>query len=137
MNPLEAFLLTELGRQGQQGPQDAIAKLSLREEAEYLSNASVHMDRVHVFERRQIIRQKKACQFYRVYGHNGIAIVVEILDDPIVIPQTWESIPTGSAPMRHDMIVGQNDPENGLFVLFYVDSRRWEPVPDSEIVDLG
>ncbi len=81
------------------------------------------------FKPGMIVRQKLLALNYTGFGDNDIAIVVEVLDEPVFTE--------GAAGSQHfhepnDMIVGSI--ENGrTFCLFHVDSRRFEPVPEENI----
>lgn len=80
------------------------------------------------FKVKMIVRQKPACKGYKSYSDNGLAIVVELLDEPIIRVDVDST--SGHYRESMDMIVGEWDANQGVFVTFHVDSRRHEPVED-------
>lgn len=80
----------------------------------------------HTFSVGQIVRQKPQASSYR--WPNSLAIVVEILAEPT----RNDDAEPGNTHYREplDIIVGIIDESDGEFMLFYVDSRRLEPVDD-------
>lgn len=74
-----------------------------------------------------LVRQKPACACYDLPSDNGLAIVVEVLPEPILGNEGNSS--SNFFRERMDVVVGVWVARKGQFVLFYVDSRRFERVP--------
>jgi hypothetical protein len=84
----------------------------------------------HHFTVGQIVRQKLQAVGYRKFGDNDHAIVVAILDEPIVVADSDKTC--GSPHFREpmDLVVGCFEDGGGKFLIYHVDSRRFEPVED-------
>ena len=84
-------------------------------------------NRRHVFRPGMIVRQKPQARIYKGFGDNDLAIVVELLSEPIISGLDLNGASHYREP--HDMIVGSLEGEKD-FCLFHVDSRRFEPVEE-------
>lgn len=96
-------------------------------QAELLRDALRSYLTKHEFTVGMIVRQKPACP---IYAHTeDLWIVMEILATPLVSDGEFGT-PHWNEPI--DMIVGVRA-DDGDFVTYHVDSRRFEPVPLDEI----
>ena len=101
-------------------------KLAPDIEAIRLRDALASYNTEHVFKPGMIVRQKPQASVYNNFGHNNLAIVVEVLKEPIM-----RSAGEGGSHYREiiDMKIGSmNTDDNAGFPIFHVDSRRFEPV---------
>jgi len=107
-------------------------KISREGEIENLRCALRSLQTVNTFAVGMIVRQKPSCRLYRDAGDNGLSIVVEILPKA-VIGNAGRNDDSGSPYYQHhtDMRIGQWD-KDGDFVVFHVDSTRFEPAPNAE-----
>jgi hypothetical protein len=78
-----------------------------------------------------IVRQKPQASLYVAGRHNGLSIVVELLDPPVVGGNDNHASPHYRE--RMDMIIGRLGVDDGDFLIFHVDSRRYEPVSPEEL----
>jgi hypothetical protein len=101
-------------------------KISLGGEIECLTDAYCALLTTHKFTPGMIIRQKPACRIYKDLGDNGIAIVIELLPEPILTGLN-EHYGSDGLRMPVDMVVGEWRASAGAFVIHHVDSRRFEP----------
>lgn len=112
-------------------------KLAPDIEAIRLRDALAALNVRHEFRPGMIVRQKPQAQSYQTLGGNDMAIVVELLDEPIIDDESE----VGSAYYRQrlDMIIGAIFPRGArvTFNFYHVDSRRFEPVPEDEIAFLA
>ena len=108
---------------------EPIAVLDPAIEAEVLRGALADLYKTHDLAEGMIVRQKRGCALYADPSANGLAIVVELLDDPVAI-----DAPCGSPYWRTaaDMRIGKINAE-GHFLIYHVDSARYEPVPEEEL----
>jgi hypothetical protein len=79
----------------------------------------------HEFRPGMIVRQKPQAINYKEFGDNGLAIVIEVLAEPIIVG--LDNPGSNRHRERQDIIVGSIEDER-MFCLFHVDSRRFEPV---------
>lgn len=102
-------------------------------EALRLQDALSSFKTVNTFHVGQIVRQKPGVRCYRKHGRNDLSIVVKILDEPVMFEGDQENNNSASPYWKQllDMQVGHIDGDN--FVIFHVDSRRFEPVPEEEV----
>jgi hypothetical protein len=98
-------------------------------EAELLRAALSEFNTHHELEAGMIVRQKPACHIYRSASCGQLAIVVEVFAEPI----SERKIEEGGTSERVDLLVAEIDRTDGDFVLHYVDSRRFEPVPEADL----
>jgi len=107
-------------------------KLAPEFEALRLRDALAAFNVEHQFAPGMIVRQKDQARIYADFGDNNLAIVVRVLDEPII----HNSGDTGASTFGSvvDMVIGsievggQSGKPN--FVIWHVDSRRFEPAPD-------
>lgn len=104
-------------------------KILLEAEIDLLRSNLKDFNKKHDFRLGMIVRQKS--NFYRLPSDNGISIVVDMLPDLIIN----EKEETGSTYYRdrYDMLIGSWSSATGAFLIFHVDSRRFEPVPQDEL----
>lgn len=98
-------------------------------EASVLASMLAELSYKHEFRPGMIVRQKPQCAILNLYSDNGLAIVVSVLESPLVETAADSSSPQYRQPM--DMIIGSRATRDGLapkFILWHVDSRRFEPV---------
>ncbi len=83
----------------------------------------------HTFAVDQLVKWKAKCKNRREPKYDEPAIVCEVLTEPIV---DEEKKSAGSAYFREplDIVLGLMDPDDGSFVLYHFDSRRFEPYED-------
>jgi hypothetical protein len=101
-------------------------KISRIGEIEVLREGLRLLNTAHNFSPGMIVQQKPGCENYKTLSDNGVAIVVEVLAEPIIISREDD---LGGMNFRTpmDMIIGEYS-SDGNFCLFYVDKRRFEPV---------
>lgn len=99
-------------------------KVSRAGEIECLRDALAAFQRVERLEPGMIVRQKPACTHYVEHSDNKLGIVVALLPSAIIKEDGDPTTSSYRQPM--DMVVGIWHPE-GKFLLFHVDSRRYEP----------
>lgn len=85
----------------------------------------------HTFKIGDIVRQKRGVRGYRKQNSNDLGIVVEVMETPIMFQDKEQG--SGSPYWRQplDLQVGHCDGDS--FMVYHVDSRRYEPVPEEEI----
>lgn len=101
-------------------------KISYEGEVECLRDAFAQFNERHVFKPGDLVRQKPQASIYKTISDNGVSVVVEMLPEPIILPSE-----PGTAHYRepNDMIIGERK-STGEFLLYHVDSRRFEPAPE-------
>ena len=105
--------------------EDGPPPISFDGEVECLRYAFRALNTRHAFVPGMIIRQKPGCRVYKDTP-NGVAIVVEMLDE--IILETETSSQTSGFRIPMDMIIALRSAD-GDINLFHVDSRRFEPYP--------
>ena len=91
----------------------------------------------HTFTPGMIVRQKKQIGGYQSYGANDLAIVMKVLDEPILAEidgGNTQSSPWYRTPLS--MVIGCIVGDES-FMIYHVDGRRFEPVPEDEIKALN
>lgn len=100
--------------------------------AQDLRDALSALNTVHEFSVGQIVRQKRSCRLYKD-GDGEFSIVVQVFDEPFF--ESTEDSSSSFFRSRIDIVIGQRADDR--FILFHIDSRRYEPVPLDELVLLG
>ena len=130
MNPFEALMRGST----MQDDDSSHPKITAFGEAEVLASMLMEFNYKHEFRPGMIVRQKPQCASLSLYSDNGLAIVVSVLDSPLVETTADSNSPQYRQPM--DMIVGSRATKDGSepkFILWHVDSRRFEPVDGSTL----
>jgi hypothetical protein len=113
-------------------------KLAPEFEAVRLRDALAALNVAHKFVPGMIVQQKGVARIYSDYGDNDLAIVVRVLDEPVIHPNNDPS--SSSFRSVVDMVIGSIEPSrrSGMtnFVIWHVDSRRFEPAPDEVLTYL-
>ena len=108
---------------------DPPSKLTPDVEAIRLADSLAAFNERHMFYPGLIVRQKPQAAIYTGFGDNAMAIVVEMLAEPIIGNQDKEGTPHYRE--RYDMLVGSiessADGDHNCFCVYHVDSRRFEP----------
>lgn len=105
-------------------------RLALPFAAQDLRDGLTALTTPHSFKIGTIVRQKASCRIYVERYPAEPAIICEILDTPMVETEQGSGSPYFNIPM--DIVIGRRG-ENGEFLTFYVDSRRFELVPKDEL----
>jgi len=107
--------------------------LSLKGEATLLKENLQLLLKTNKFEVGQIVKWKKGSQNSLRNKEFPLdeqeAIVVEVLDNPVLHPEAESGTPYFREPL--DLVLGLID-KDGDFITFYYDSRRFEPVKNSD-----
>lgn len=88
---------------------------------------------------RMIVRQKKAARLTDdLEGDTGLRVVIEFLEEPII----WDSQSDDGPPnvrLRFDMLLGHvfNAGKHDGLICLLADSRRFEPVTDVDLAQMG
>jgi hypothetical protein len=79
----------------------------------------------YVFQVGQLVKWKKGLQNRKLPKEYQPAIVVAVLDNPVLNDEKE----TGSTYFREplDIVLGMTTDEGGSFITFYYDKRRFEP----------
>ena len=108
-------------------------KVDLDIEAYKLLDAYNSYNTRHDFKPGMFVRQKSACRGYSTLGQNDIGIVISVFKEhPIIRDDATSTTPHYREVL--DMVVASLE-DNGDFAAFchfHVDSRRFEPIPESE-----
>lgn len=127
---LQAFLRAATSEEPEETP-----KLAPDIEAELLRDALASHQIVHHFVAGMIVRQKPAAGLYHRFGNNDLAIVVEVLCDPILDGSRDPSSPYYRLLL--DLRIGFLSYAGGdaqqCFPVMYVSSQYFEPVPAGEL----
>lgn len=101
-------------------------------EAIRLQDALRTLQKKYSFKVGMIVRQKQGVRAYRKHSESDLSIVVDLLSTPVLFEAEGEAGGSASPYFRQplDMIVGHIDDDS--FLLYHVDSRRFEPVPEEE-----
>ncbi len=108
-------------------------KLAPDIEAIRLADSLAAFNERHLFYPGLIVHQKPQAAIYKDFGDNNMAIVVEMLAEPIMGTQAQAGNPHYRE--RYDMLVGSIEPgddgDHDRFYIYHVDSRRFEPWTES------
>lgn len=93
-------------------------------DAEQLVHAYEQFTKKHTFKPGQLVTWKPGLKNFKRPNYGEPAIVVEVLDEPIYTTQESAGSPYFHMPM--DIVLGLID-EEGDFLVFHFDSRRFQP----------
>lgn len=123
MSDKPSMMIREYFSSGHDDEEDNQTKIALDVEIEMLQDMRRDYETKHEFRPGMIVRQKKGITEYKEFSDNGVAIVIRMIDPPL--QAEWEPGRPVTGPF--DMEIGERI-QDGYFMLFRVNSQRYEPV---------
>lgn len=111
--------------EAEEGADSGVAK----KEAAELERRFHQFTQQYEFHPGQLVRWKEGLKHKRYPFYNQPAIVMAVLQQPVLDSDKDSGTPYFREPL--DLVLGMSD-EDGDFVIFHFDSRRFEPLPSAE-----